>query len=119
VCGRTTACFWLDKISGIGHDFEDHIACVVSENAMWVRVEVVHDHGGSGDGVGHWGGLFGCDFIECWDAAILIHEGAIDSLDSGGALLVENLGFEVWGGALWFARAVGWFDPLVWRMLWA
>ena len=38
--------------------------------------------------------MFGCDFIECWVAcAAIIHEGAIDGLDSGGALLVEKLGF--------------------------
>ena len=84
-----------------------HIACVGSKDAVWISVEVVHEHGGSGDGVGHWGGLFGCDFVECWEntwvaCAAIIHEGAIDGLDSGGALLVENLGFGVWDGALWF-----------------
>ena len=70
---------------------------------MRVRVEVVHEHGGSGDHVGRWGGLFGCDFVECWKnagvaCATIIHEGAmIDCLDSGGALLVKRLGVEVWG----------------------
>ena len=106
--GCLAACFWLDEISGVRCDFEDHIACVVAEDAVWVRVEVVHEHGGSGDGVGHWGGLFGCDFIECWEntgvaCAAIMHEGAIDSLNSGGALLVKRSGFRVGGGVLWFA----------------
>ena len=100
MCGCTTACFWLDEICGIRRDFEDHIACIVSEDAVWICLEVVHEHGGSGDGVGWWGGLFRCNFIECWEntgvtCAAIIHEGAIDSLDSGSALLVEKLGFGV------------------------
>ena len=49
--GCTTACFWLDKISGVRRDFEDHIDCIVAKDTVWVRVEVVHEHGGSGDGV--------------------------------------------------------------------
>ena len=62
---------------------------------MWISVEVVHEHGGSSDGVSCGRGLFGCDFIECWENAAIIHEGAIDGLDSVGALFVEKLGFEV------------------------
>ena len=31
------------------------------------------------------------------------HEGAIDCLDTGGALFVKRLGFGFWGGDLWFA----------------
>ena len=107
--GRMAACFWLDEITGVGCDFEDHITCIVSEDAVWISVEVVHVQGGLGDGVGRWGRLFRCDFVECWEnkwvacAAIILHEGAIvNGLDSGGALLVENLGFGVCGGALWF-----------------
>ena len=75
---------------------------------MWIGVEVVHEHGGSGDGVGCRGGLFGCDFIECWEntwvaCRAIIYEGAVDDLDSGGAVLVEKLGFGFWGVVLWFA----------------
>ena len=75
---------------------------------MWISVEVVHEHCGSGSGAGCGGGLFGCDFVECWEntwvaCTAIIHEGVIDGLDSGDAVLVEKLGFGFWGGALWFA----------------
>jgi hypothetical protein len=34
---------------------------------------------------------------------VIIHEGAIDCLDLGGALLVKRLGVGVWGRDLRFA----------------
>ena len=94
--GCMTTCFWLDEISGVRRDFEDHIASIVAEDTVWVRVEVVHEHGSLGDGVSRWGGIFGCDFVECWEntgvaCAAIIHEGAIDSLDPGGVLFVKRL----------------------------
>jgi hypothetical protein len=105
---RTAACLWLDEVSGVRRDFEDHVAGIVAEHAVRVRVKVVHEHGGSGDRVGRWGGLFGCDFVECRKnagvaRAAIIHEGAIDCLDLGGALLVKRLGVGVWGRDLRFA----------------
>ena len=98
------------------------ITGVVAEQAVQVHVEVVHEHGGAGDRVGCWGGLFGCNLVECWKnagvaCAAIIHEGAIDCLDSGGALLVKGFGVGVWGRDLRCARAVDWCTPLVRRML--
>ena len=47
-----------------------------------------------------WGGLFKCDFVECWEntgvvCTAIIHENAIDCLDPGGAVFVKRLGYGV------------------------
>jgi hypothetical protein len=49
----------------------------------------------------------------------MAHEGSMDGLDAGAALLVEKLGLGVRGRTVWFAGASGRLDPLVWGVLWA
>jgi hypothetical protein len=65
----------------------------------------------SGDRVGCWGGLFCGNFIKGWEDAwvtssAIVHEGAINGLDSGGAML--SRGWAVDTGAVGLC---GWWEP--------
>lgn len=52
------ACLGLDKICCIGCDSEYHVTGTVWDDVDQISVEIVHQHGGSGDGFGHGGDLF-------------------------------------------------------------
>ena len=81
---------------------------MVSDDGIGISVEVVHEHVGAFDGLGSWGGLFGSDFVEGRKdtgvaGAAIVHKGAVDGLDAGGALLVKRLSCGLRGSALGLA----------------
>jgi hypothetical protein len=69
----------------------------MSDDAIGMRTQVVHQHAGRGDRVCGGRDLFGCYFVEGWEdtgvtGAAMAHEGCTDGLDSGDPLLIERLG---------------------------
>jgi hypothetical protein len=71
----------LDKVSCVGRDFESHVAGVLSDDAVKIGAEVVHEHNGLFDGFGGGCCLFGGDLVECTEdgwvtgASVVVHEG--------------------------------------------
>ena len=84
--------FTENELSVIYFADEDHVTCVIPEGAVWVLVEILHEHLDCLIGVLWWYGLFGCDFIECcFDARIdlgIINKGTGDGLDAAGTNFV-------------------------------
>ena len=94
VDGGATACIGLDKVGGIGRHFQDHVACVVSDYAFGISVQVVHEHFRAFDSFCCRRGLFSGDFVEGWEdarvaAPSVIHECTGDGLDAFRADFVE------------------------------
>lgn len=40
--GDSASCLWQDKVRGIGFHSQDHVACIVAEDAIRVGREIVH-----------------------------------------------------------------------------
>ena len=84
--------FRENKVSRICFTYEDHVTCVILEGAVYVLMEIVHDHLEFLVGVFCWCGFFCCDFIEsCFDARIdfrIIKKGTGDGLDAAGTIFV-------------------------------
>jgi hypothetical protein len=44
MCSCAAACLELHQTCGIGRDFEHHVACVTSDDAIGTCVQAVHEH---------------------------------------------------------------------------
>ena len=121
--GDATASSGLYEVGGIRTYLQDHVASVVADGGGGICVEIVHEHIGFGHGVGGGMGLFGSDFVEGdKDAGVtgaaVVHEGAIDGLDAGGAVGIEGRGGGDGGRLLLLVGAIDGFNPRVRDVLW-
>ena len=62
--GGSAAGFGLDKICGVGSDFEDHVAGVEANDGLRIGMQVVHEHVRFVDGVCCRGSLFGGNLVK-------------------------------------------------------
>ena len=121
--GDATASSGLYEVGGIRTYLQDHVASVVTDGGVGICVEIVHEHIGFGHGVGGGLGLFGSDFVEGdKDAGVagaaVVHKGAIDGLDVGGAVGIEGHGGGYGGRLLLLVGAIDGFNPRVRGVLW-
>jgi hypothetical protein len=66
----SAACFGWDKASSVGGCLEDHVAGVAADDGVWMGVDAIHEHVSFCNCVCCRDGLFGGDFIECWEDAM-------------------------------------------------
>ena len=64
LCYCAGSSFRENKVSVICFAEEDHVTCVIPEGAVWLLVEIVHEHLDFLVVVFCWCGVFGCYFIE-------------------------------------------------------
>ena len=98
----------LDEVGCVGCDFENHIARVVADDGVRIRVKVIHQHVGFGDCVGCWGSLFRGELIEGGEdarvtGASIEEESTTDGLDADGSVFVQKWGLGRGGWVLGLA----------------
>ena len=85
----------MDEIRGVAVDVEAHVAGVETDDGVWLRVRVVHEHFRILDVVSGGRGLFGAYGVECnkhfeVNGTCNVEEGAGDNLHMCDATFIKG-----------------------------